>query len=311
MIQTPKRPTEAMSLGDVDLRLLRIFSTIVNCNGFSAAQASLGMSQATISTHMRHLEERLRVRLCERGRAGFFLTDEGRQVYEACLDLFGSVDRFQTAIGDVVGELGGSLSFGTVDAMVTNPALNLDQAIADFHRRAPRVTLEFHVAAPQVLSQGLLSGTYQLVLMPAPARPVNTTAQVVFHETQKLYCGRTHPLFSVADSALTPDVLRRQSFAGRTYMPRLPICGVDFDWRAATPHMEGTLILLLSGAFIGFLPEHYAAAEVQAGRLRVLAGDQFTFEDPFQIVYARQSPPRAAVALSQAIIANCATEANR
>lgn len=71
--------------------------------------------------------------------------------------------------------------------------------------------------------------------------------------------------------------------------------------------MEGTLILLLSGAFIGFLPEHYAATEVQSGRLRVLAADRFTFEDPFQIVYARQSPPRAAVALAQAIIANCAT----
>lgn len=189
----------------------------------------------------------------------------------------------------------------------TNPALNLDLAIAAFHRRAPRVTLELEVATPQILSQGLLSGTYQLVLMPAPARPVNTTAQVLFHETQKLYCGRNHPLFGVADADLTPDLLSRQSFAGRTYMPRLPICGVDFDWQAASPHMEGTLILLLSGAFIGFLPEHYAAAEVQSGRLRVLAADRFTFEDPFQIVYARQSPPRAAVALAQAIIANCAT----
>lgn len=307
MKQATKRSADTVPLSDVDLRLLRIFATIVNCNGFSAAQIRLGMSQATISTHMRHLEDRLRVRLCERGRGGFFLTEEGRQVYDACLDLFGSLDRFQTAMGDVVGELGGVLSFGTVDAMVTNPALNLDLAIAAFHRRAPRVTLEFDVATPQILSQGLLSGTYQLVLMPAPARPVNTTAQVLFHETQKLYCGRNHPLFGVADADLTPDVLARQSFAGRTYMPRLPICGVDFDWQAASPHMEGTLILLLSGAFIGFLPEHYAAIEVQSGRLRVLAADRFTFEDPFQIVYARQSPPRAAVALAQAIIANCAT----
>ena len=302
-----RHSSERLPLSDIDLRLLRVFSTIVACNGFSAAQDTLGMTQATISTHMRHLEERLRVRLCERGRGGFFLTDEGRQVHEACLDLFGSIDHFHTALGDVVGELSGTLTFGTVDAMVTNPALNLHHAIAAFHRRAPRVSLEFDVAAPQILSQGLLSGAYQVVLMPTPARPVNTRAQLLFHETQKLYCGREHPLFGVPDAELTPDLLARQSFAGRTYMPRLPICGVDFDWRAATPHMEGTLILLLSGAFIGFLPEHYAAAEVQSNRLRVLAADRFTFEDPFQIVYARQSPPRAAVALAQAIIANCAT----
>ena len=69
--------------------------------------------------------------------------------------------------------------------------------------------------------------------------------------------------------------------------------------------MEGTLILLLSGAFIGFLPEHYAATEVQAGRLRMLGADRFGFEDPFHILYARQSPPRAAVALAQALAESC------
>lgn len=306
MSGTAKRSSERIPLGDVDLRLLRIFAAIVHSNGFSAAQDSLGMSQATISTHMRHLEERLRVRLCERGRGGFFLTDEGRQVHAACLDLFGSLDRFQTAMGDVVGELSGALSFGTVDAMVTNPALNLDRAIAAFHRKAPRVTLEFDVAAPQILSQGLLSGVYQVVLMPTPDRPVKMRAQTLFHETQKLYCGRAHPLFDAADADLTPALLARQSFAGRTYMPRVPICGVDFDWRAASPHMEGTLILLLSGAYIGFLPEHYAAAEVERGHLRALADDRIAFEDPFQIVYARQSPSRAAQALAQAIIDNFA-----
>lgn len=301
----PARAPERLSLGDIDLRLLRVFMTIVQCNGFSAAQASLGMTQATISTHMRHLEERLRVRLCERGRAGFFLTEEGQQIHAACRDLFGSIDRFRATVGDTTGELSGQLSFGTVDAMVTNPALQLDRAIGAFHRLAPRVTLEFNVAAPQVLSQGLLSGAYHIVLMPAPERPVNMRAQPLFHETQRLYCGSLHPLFAVSDAALTPALLAAQAFAGRTYMQRLPICGVDFDWQAATPHMEGTLILLLSGAYIGFLPDHYATAEVERGRLRALVPDRMSFEDLFQIVYARQSPSRAAQALAQAIVDHC------
>lgn len=305
MPQRIKRTSEPVSVGDVDLRLLRVFLTIVHCNGFSAAQDSLGMSQATISTHIRHLEERLLVRLCERGRGGFFLTDEGQQVYNACVELFGSIDRFRSAVGDMAGELSGQLTFGTVDAMVTNSTLNLDRAIGAFRRLAPRVTLEFNVAAPQILSQGLLSGAYQVVLMPAPERPVNARSQVLFHETQKLYCGWLHPLFVVPERELTPERLASQAFAGRTYMQRLPICGVNFDWQAATPHMEGTLILLLSGAYIGFLPEHYAAAEVLRGRLRALAPDRLSFDDIFQIVYARQSPSRAAQALAQAIVDNC------
>jgi hypothetical protein len=49
---------------------------------------------------------------------------------------------------------------------------------------------------------------------------------------------------------------------GRTYVTETPNCGVDFAWAAATPHMEGTLLLLLSGAYIGFLPDHYAEESV-------------------------------------------------
>lgn len=48
-------------------------------------------------------------------------------------------------------------------------------------------------------------------------------------------------------------------------MPRLPICGPDFDWKAVTRRMEGTLILLLSGVYLGFMHEHYAMAEVERG----------------------------------------------
>jgi LysR family transcriptional regulator, transcriptional activator for bauABCD operon len=72
-----------LSLGDAELRLLRVFASVVQHGGFSAAQSSLGMTQATISTHMRHLEERLGLRLCSRGRSGFLLTDEGRLVFSA------------------------------------------------------------------------------------------------------------------------------------------------------------------------------------------------------------------------------------
>jgi len=48
-------------------------------------------------------------------------------------------------------------------------------------------------------------------------------------------------------------------------MPRLPICGLDFDWKAATRRMEGTPILLPSGVYIGFMHERYAMAEVERG----------------------------------------------
>ena len=43
----------------MDLRLLRIFSVVVKCGGFTAAQAELNMSQSNISMHISSLEKRL------------------------------------------------------------------------------------------------------------------------------------------------------------------------------------------------------------------------------------------------------------
>ena len=303
MIRRSSQRVLALSLGDVDLRLLRVFATVVHHGGFSAAQASLGMTTATISTHMRDLETRLGLRLCDRGRSGFILTEEGGHVHTATLDLFNSVELFQSRLGEAQGELSGTLRFGLVDAMVSNVALNLPEALAAFHRAAPRVRLELDVAAPQVLHQGLLNGLYQVVLTPETAGTTSHfRARNVFSETQKLYCGRKHALFDLPDESITPAILETQPFAGRTYMTDASICGINFTWSAATPHMEGTLLLLLTGAYIGFLPDHYANESVNRGLLRAILPEVMSFEDIFHIAYPRERPSRAAQTLTDAIL---------
>lgn len=284
------------ALLDIDLKLLRIFQAVVLHNGFSAAQGALGMTQATISSHMKLLEARLDVRLCERGRSGFFLTDEGKRVHSAMLDLFGSIESFRGSVAAARGELAGVLNFGTVDAMHTNPGLDLAAALADFARAAPKVRLEIDIAAPQALAQGLLSGRYHMILCPSQRHPGQVRATDLFDEEQRLYCGAGHALFDVPDAAITPAMLAEHPFAGRTYMPEAPICGVDFRWAAATAHMEGTALLLCSGAYLSFLPRHFAEPWVRQGAMRAILPDRFAFLDRFEIVRpAKERVPAVAV----------------
>jgi DNA-binding transcriptional LysR family regulator len=66
-----------------DLRLLKVFMTVVDSGGYTAAQAELNVGTSTISNHMTELEQRLGARLCQRGRIGFQLTDKGEFVYQA------------------------------------------------------------------------------------------------------------------------------------------------------------------------------------------------------------------------------------
>src|SRR5688572_30519123 len=85
-------------LDDIDLRLLRIFATIVECGGVTAAEPALNMANSTLSTHLATLEGRLGVRLCQRGRAGFGLTTAGERVYQAARRMFHSVEEFNDAV---------------------------------------------------------------------------------------------------------------------------------------------------------------------------------------------------------------------
>ncbi|MGQ3028986.1 MAG: LysR family transcriptional regulator, partial [Ferrovibrionaceae bacterium] len=71
-----------MALDTADIRLLRLFMTIVEAGGFAAAQGELNLSLSTISTHVSTLETRLGVVLCKRGRSGFEVTPEGQAVYD-------------------------------------------------------------------------------------------------------------------------------------------------------------------------------------------------------------------------------------
>jgi len=86
-------------LANVEMRLLQIFATIVDCNGLSNAQAALNIAPSTLSGHLAALEARLGSKLCERGRGGFRLTAEGEETYRAAQALFRAVEGFEAASG--------------------------------------------------------------------------------------------------------------------------------------------------------------------------------------------------------------------
>src|SRR5262249_41536293 len=70
-------PTGMVPVTDFDLRLLRVFKTIVEEGGLKPAQAALEIGLPTISKYLSDLEARFGVRLCRRGSQRFELTREG------------------------------------------------------------------------------------------------------------------------------------------------------------------------------------------------------------------------------------------
>ncbi len=284
-------------LSDMDLRLLQIFRSVVECGGMSAAELELNIGSSTLSRHMKDLETRLGMVLCRRGRAGFALTPEGHQVYEATLQLLGGVDLFRSRIDDIHARMGGNLEIAVFDKTVSNPQAQIHRAIAQFHQQAPDVNLQLHVSSINAIERGLMDGRFHIGIIPAHRSSASLVYRDLFGEHMLLYCAAGHDLWQAEHGQLDWEQLRRYPFAGLGYHSpnmelshsvRLPRAATGFD-------QESIATLILSGCFLGFLPDHYAARFEQQGLMQAIRPEQFHYQCQFVAMW-RLSPAPSRVA---------------
>lgn len=291
------------NLATADLRLLRVFATVVECGGFSAAQVALNVGQSTISTQMAALEARIGLKLCRRGRAGFALTDDGRAVYRATQRLFRALDTFAAEVGSIGGRLAGELHIGAIDNLISNPDFHLAEALARFSRRGGAVHLTLHVDSPLELERAVLDGRYHLGIGTFPNHAPGLDYTPVFEETMALYCGRDHPFFARDDAAIGRHEIDAAPYVRRGYATARAGGRLPRNATATADNMEAIALMVLSGRFIGHLPVHYARRWVDTGAMRPLLDARYRFASPFDIVVRKGI---AATAVIEAFTADLA-----
>jgi len=278
-------------VSDIDIRLLQVFKAVVNCGGFSAAELELNIGISTISRHIKDLETRLGLTLCQRGRSGFALTAQGRRVYEETLRLIGAFDDFRASIDDIHSRMGGQLHVAVFEKNAGNPQSQLAQAIADFSRDAPNVLINLHIRPINEIERGVMDGSYHLGIIP-DHRPSNSLAyDPLFHEEMRLYCGQSHPLFKANNNDLDWNDLTQYALAGLAYhSPNMEMSHrTRLIRRANAFDQEAVATFILSGGFIGFLPTHYAQGFEKQGCMQAIQPDRFFYRVRFCSIVRRAS----------------------
>jgi len=275
----------SVSISHTDIRLLRIFDTVVECGGFAAAQVELNVGQSTISSHMAALESRLGVRLCERGRGGFRLTEQGRNVHNAAKRLFREIESFRADVEGTRGRLAGELYIGTVDSVITNPDFSLSTALRRFKERGGDVRIHLSVGRPAEIERAVVDGSLHVGIGAYTRQIAGMVHIPLLTERQCLYCGPGHPLFGMRQSRTRFDKGGPWEYVRRAYVPDLDI--PDAAWLKATAvaeNMEAIAFLVLSGRFLGFLPEHYAAKWASAGALQAVKPETMHYQSHIELL---------------------------
>jgi DNA-binding transcriptional LysR family regulator len=260
-----------MKISGSDLHLFRVFESVVRNGGMSAAQMELSLSQPTISNHLTALEQRLGVKLCERGRRGFSLTEEGRRVYEISMEITGMLDAGSARLSRVRSALAGKVGVGIVDCLATDPNFRLADAIAELSKAAPEIEMDLKIMRPNDITKAVAENEIDIGIGGSDIKVASVQYQILYQEEHAVFCGSAHPLFCRNDEIITSAECYGHPWVERGYW--YGIRRHRFDTAAANRvafDIEAQLLMVLSGAYLGVLPIHFARVFEQQGRLRRL-----------------------------------------
>ncbi len=283
-------------VSDIDLRYLRVFVAVVESGGFSVAAAKLNLSESTISSHMTDLEARLGMRLCDRGRAGFRLTSAGEEVFEAFIRLSDQLDRFRESVVSLKSDLAGTVRIGVADAVLTNLSLPVVECLQLFTETAPELILDVCQDDPRGLERRLIDEDLHIAVGPCHREIAGLVHVSLGLERNFLYCAEGHPLFAMEDADITIDVLEASGLISRGYLDRFDEAFFSTEGHSAIVHqIEAAAILIQTGRFIGFLPDHYVGDGLSRAEVRAIHPTKIFLDVPFALSFKRSKKDDAVV----------------
>ncbi|TDO95355.1 LysR family transcriptional regulator [Marinomonas balearica] len=270
----------------INVRLLDVFIAVVQHQGYAGAQQELNLTTSAISNYMSELEAYVGFVLCQRGRSGFSLTEKGQQFFHQSIKLLDEMDQLERHAEALKGDIGGTFCIAVLDATVMDKSLSLHEIIRKFSEKFPAVHLNLQIRSPYEQVQGILNNQIDLAIGNYPSSVNNVIEEKLYREQHWLYCSHLHPLFE--ENYISVEQATKCGLVTRSYWNTSDLRKRGFGHSTATVEsMEAQLTLILSGKYVGYLPEHYAKSFVKEDRLRPILPSEFGYQAPFSMICRR------------------------
>lgn len=237
------------------LRDMEIFRAIMLGGSISEAARILNLSQPAVSTALRHMEDRLGMRLFRREKGRVLPTPETLKLYAEVEGVFEKLDAVQRFAEDLRDTRSGVLS------LASTPTLTyafLAEAIARFRRERPGVRVLLEVTHTQKTVELAAAGQIDLGFIHAPSE--NPLLRVEKLAASAIICvlPEDHPLAGLP--FLGPkDICRYPLITNNrnTIAPRIDeafrASGVERDFAIACNHTMTVFMLVEAGAGIALV----------------------------------------------------------
>jgi len=233
---------------NLDIDLLRTFTTICETKSFTRAGERLLRSQSTISLQLKRLENILGCRVFERSPHAVQLSADGRALLDCARQILNLNDDFMSRATEP--EMEGSVRLGTPEDFATR---HLPEVLARFSQSHPRVKLEVKCALTLNLLAQFRAKKFDLILVKREPAAKKTAGIRVWQEPlvwAASGASATGDRTEALSLALSPEpcVYRKRAIESLTRARR--------PWRISytCESLAGTLAAVRAGLGVTVLP---------------------------------------------------------
>ena len=245
----------------MELRQLQSLMAVVEYKSFSKAAEKLFISQPTISTHIRMLEEELNSRLIIRTTKSIEVTMHGRELYECAHQIFSLKDNLVQRWAEE------NKKIIRVGASTIPADYILPEVLPVFRKHEPDIKFYIHQNDSQNIISGLLNGNFSLGMVGMKQQekmisfvPFYQDEMVMITPKKERFLNINKDNSSLKDIIFNEPIILREQGSGskksiEAYFEKMSINEEDLQIIARLNDQESIKKLVASGLGISFISE--------------------------------------------------------
>ncbi len=289
----------------MDLWQLHIFCKVVELKSFSKAGETIHLSQPTVSSHIKDLEDHLGCRLIDRMSKEALPTKAGELLYRYAKRLLALRNETETAMAEFKGKIKGTLVIG--GSTIPGGYL-LPQIVGAFTQQFPDIFISLVIGDTQKIINDTLEGMIEFGVVGARSGSKKISQEKLLDDEMMVIVPKHHPWSdkkSISVKMLLDEAfIIRESGSGtlKSIAASLSSVGHSIDDLKVVAEMGSTESVrqaIKHGAGISILSTLAVAEEVKAGALSALAVDGLNLTRRFYLTWHKS---RSLSPLSEAFI---------
>ncbi len=281
----------------MDIHHLKVFLSVFKNRSFSMASGQLYLTQPTVSSHIKTIEDELECRLFDRVGRGIIPTKEAELLYIYASEIIEKFENIKIAIGRLKEEISGELIIGasTIPGTYIIPAL-----AAEFRRKHPDISFQVVIEDSRKITDMILGHELLLGIVGAKMEYGKVEYQPFINDDLILVSSPmllNKKTISVKELAGIPFLLREEGSGTRKMMEKhLSEEGIslrDLNVVALLGSTDSIKEAVKSGLGASILSKIAVKGELKAGTLKEIKIKELDMKRSFYIIlHKRRTLPK-------------------